>query len=125
MAYQFTQTGAEIQDILDNADMLGQTYTSPSINQGRASNLSGGFIQAGNIVIVSLQFTSNGGNLMAYLTGFPVPAPSSHTAILSATSTSNNYSSVLNAIVLSDGSMAVTAHTNGDVIIVSGAYITA
>ncbi len=102
-------------------NLFSAAPTAVTAVQSRATNISGGFYKIGRVVIVCVQFTSAGGNLSAYLAGFPKPCTTNAFAPMQATT--SVYTTDLHAIVLTDGTMALSAHTNGDIIGVSGAYI--
>lgn len=100
MAYQFSQTGQEIQDILDqvgintgniatntsdisalNATLtqfingFSASPTAPTAYNSRAGTIEGGYIQIGNVVIVAVRFIALTANSSAavYLQGLPRP----------------------------------------------------
>lgn len=144
MAYQFTQTGAEIQDILDqvgtntgdiaqntqdigalNASLnsfinsFSASPTAPTAYSSRAGSIEGGYIKIGKIVIVSIRFVALTANSSAsvYLQGLPRP---SATMGLSGLLPNNNAS--VFAYINSSGQIGLGAVSANTQIAVSGVY---
>ena len=144
MAYQFTQTGAEIQDILDQVgtntgDIATNTSdisalnatltqfingfsvspTAPTVYSSRCTNISDGYIRVGNVVYVSVRFelSSATSGATVVLQGMPYPLG---TRGLTAINASTN--ATLFAYVNGSGQIGIGTASSGNAIVVSGVY---
>lgn len=145
MAYQFTQTGAEIQDILDqvgtntgdiaqNTSDIGTLNTSlnsfinsfsasptaPTAYNSGATNINDGFIRIGKLVFVSVYFeavNNIGASGSQVLQGFPLPVGARN---LQAMNLDTN--AMVFAYVNTSGRVAVGQASAGNRIVVEGVY---
>ena len=144
MAYQFTQTGAEIHDILDqvgtntgdiaqNTQDIGTLNTSlsnfttqfsasptaPTAYSSRCTGISDGYIRVGNVVYVSVRFelSSATSGATVVLQGMPYPLG---TRGLTAINASTN--ATLFAYVNGSGQIGIGTASSGNSIVVSGVY---
>ena len=145
MAYQFSQTGQEIQDILDqvgintgniatntsdisalNATLtqfingFSASPTAPTAYSSRAGTIEGGYIRIGNVVIVAVRFIALTANSSAavYLQGLPRP----NATIVLTGGLPNNNANVFSYVNASGqiGLGAVSANTQATVM---GVYL--
>lgn len=138
MAYQFTQTGAEIQDILDQVGtntgdisslntalsnfiaLFSANPTVPSSYNSMATNINQGYIKVGKVVFVSVYFeaVNNIGAIGSQvLQGFPRPIGSRN---LQAMNLDTN--AMVFAYVNTSGQVAVGQVSAGNRIVVEGVY---
>lgn len=145
MAYQFTQTAAEIQAILDqvgtntgniaqNTQDIGTLNTSlnsfinsfsasptaPTAYNSGATNINDGFIRIGNLVLVSVYFEAVN-NISAsgsqVLQGFPLPV-----GVRNLQAMNLNTNAIVFAYVNTSGRVAVGQASAGNRIVVEGFY---
>lgn len=134
MAFQFTQTGAEIQDILDqvgpNTQDIGtlntfmgsfsSSPTTPSAYNSGATNINDGYIRIGKLVFVSVYFeavNNIGASGSQVLQGFPLPVGARN---LQAMNLDTN--AMVFAYVNTSGRVAVGQASAGNRIVVEGVY---
>ena len=137
MAYQFTQTGAQIQSILDQVGtntgdisslntalsnfttQFSATPTAPTAYSSRCTGISDGYIRVGNVVYVSVRFelSSATSGATVVLQGMPYPLG---TRGLTAINASTN--ATLFAYVNGSGQIGIGTASSGNAIVVSGVY---
>lgn len=134
MAYQFTQTGAEIQDILDQVgtntgdistlntfmNSFSANPTVPTAYNSGATNINDGFIRIGKLVFVSVYFeavNNIGASGSQVLQGFPLPVGARN---LQAMNLDTN--AMVFAYVNTSGRVAVGQASAGNRIVVEGVY---
>lgn len=135
MAYQFTQTGAEIQDILDqvgtNTGDIGtlNTFmnsfsanpTVPTSYNSKATNINQGYIKVGKVVFVSVYFELASANtgMTQVLSGFPYPVGARNLIAMNL-----DTNAVLAAYMNTSGRLSVGVASSGNRITVTGVYFT-
>ena len=137
MAYQFTQTGAEIQDILDQVGtntgdisslntalsnftaLFSANPTVPTSYNSKATNINQGYIKVGKVVFVSVYFELASGNtgMTQVLSGFPYPVGARNLIAMNL-----DTNAVLAAYMNTSGRVAVGQASAGNRIVVEGVY---
>lgn len=136
MAYQFTQTGAQIQAILDqvgtNTGDIGtlNTFmnsfsanpTVPSSYNSKATNINQGYIQIGKVVFVSVYFELASANtgMTQVLSGFPAPVGARNLIAMNL-----DTNAVIAAYMNTSGRLSVGVASSGNRITVTGVYFSA
>lgn len=110
-------------DISTLNSKFSQTRIQPSIYNNRCTELSGGYIIIGNIVIVTLQFSAvaSFSGSQAYLSGLPVPITSRGTLSVYGQASTTPH---IQAHITDGGNLTLSGNiTNNETISIAGAYI--